>query len=510
MYSKVYSFGLKGIEGFPIEVETDVSNGLPHFEVVGLADTAIKEAKERVRNAIKNSAFEYPVKKITINLAPADVKKEGALYDLAIAVAILSCNEDINIRNEKDYCYIGELSFDGTVKKVKGVLPLLISARKLGYRKFIIPLDNCLEASFISGIDVYGVTSLAQTVKFLQGEEVIVPVKACKFEELSKNENKGLDFSNVKGQMIAKRALEIAAAGGHNLLMIGPPGSGKSMLAKCFPTILPDLTFEEALEVTKIHSVSGELDLTQGIVSTRPFRSPHHTASTVSLTGGGTNSKPGEISLADHGVLFLDEFPEYTRHSIETLRQPLEDGVITVARSNATITYPANFTLIASMNPCPCGNYGSKDRECRCSPAQINKYLSKLSGPIMDRIDIHIEVDSVTYEQLKSEDKEESSAEIKRRVDKAREIQLERFADGKNYCNAKMNVAQTKKYCKVDKAGEVLLRNAFDRLKLSARAHDRILKVARTIADLEGCEMIEAPHIAEAISYRTLDRKYWQ
>ena len=510
MYSKVYSFGLKGIEGFPIEVETDVSNGIPHFEIVGLADTAIKEAKERVRNAIKNSAFDYPAKKITINLAPADLKKEGALYDLAIAIAILSCDESLNLRDEKDYCYVGELSFDGSVKKVKGVLPLLISARKMGYKKFIVPADNCLEASFISGIQVFGVTNLSQTVKFLQGEEMIVPVKPCSFEEMVKNENRGLDFCNVKGQAVAKRALEIAAAGGHNLLMLGPPGSGKSMLAKCFPTILPDLTFEEALEVTKIHSVAGELDLAQGIVSARPFRSPHHTASTVSLTGGGNNSKPGEISLADHGVLFLDEFPEYTRQTIETLRQPLEDGVITVARANATITYPANFTLIASMNPCPCGNYGSKDRECRCSPAQINKYLSKLSGPIMDRIDIHIEVESVTYEQLKSEELEERSSEIKKRVDKARQIQLKRFDGAKNYCNAKMNVAQTKKYCKLDRAGEMLLRNAFDRLKLSARAHDRILKVARTLADLDGVENIEAQHIAEAISYRTLDRKYWQ
>ena len=510
MYSKVYSFGLKGIDGFPIEVETDVSNGLPHFEVVGLADTAIKEAKERVRNAIRNSALNYPIKKITINLAPADVKKEGAIYDLAIAIAVLACDEELGIKHEKDYVFIGELSFDGSVKKVKGVLPLLISARKLGFKKFIIPNENAHEASFISGIEVYGVSSLMQAVNFLKGEEELPLIKSCDYQEISKEESKALDFCNVKGQKMAKRALEIAAAGGHNLLMIGPPGSGKSMLAKCFPSILPDLTFEEALEVTKIHSIAGELDLEKGIVSTRPFRSPHHTASTVSLTGGGTHSKPGEISLADHGVLFLDEFPEYTRHTIETLRQPLEDGVITVARSNATIVYPANFTLIASMNPCPCGNYGSKDKECRCSASQITKYLAKLSGPIMDRIDIHIEVENVTYEQLKSEELEESSAEIKKRVDRARKIQLERFLKSQNYCNAKMGVAQTKKYCKLDEDGELLLRNAFDRLKLSARAHDRILKVARTIADLEGSENILAIHIAEAISYRTLDRKYWQ
>ncbi len=510
MLSKVLSFGLNGLEGFQVQIETDIIGGLPHFDIVGLGDKSVIEARERVKSAIRNSGFEFPVKHYTINLAPADLKKEGPLFDLGIAVGILAATEQIVEKSFEDYIFLGELSLDGTIKKVRGVLPILISARTLGFKKIIIPKDNSEEAKFISGIDIYPFSSLKELVIFLNKENSfpINPIKTKSFEEIEKINSNKLDFENVKGQKVAKRALEIAAAGGHNVLMIGPPGSGKSMLAKCFSGILPDLTFEEALEVTKIHSVAGELDLRQGIITERPIRTPHHTASTISLTGGGTHCKPGEISLAHNGVLYLDEFPEYSRQLIETLRQPLEDGYITVARANQTVTYPASFTLIASMNPCPCGYYGSKERECKCTPAQIHKYLSKISGPILDRIDIHIEVDNVSYKELNNNQKEECSSEIKQRVDKARKMQLERFKSSKNYCNAKMTVPQTKKFCKLSPDCEKLMELAFSNLKLSARAHDRILKVARTIADLDGLEDILPSHIAEAISYRSLDRKY--
>lgn len=501
MIAKILSYALTGLNGIPVSVEVDINNGLPSFDIVGLADTSVKESKERVRSAIKNSGRLMPVKKITANLAPADVKKEGSALDLALAVGVLKASSQITASTD-GYVFLGELSLDGSLRRVNGVLPIIISAVSEGYDKFIIPKGNEKEASYIENAETYAADNLNEVIDHLSG---LTPLPRVELSEYVKNPIKNIydcDLSFVKGQKTAKRALEVAVSGGHNLLFVGAPGTGKTMLAKCIPTIMPDMTKEEALETTKIHSVYGILNDKDGIVKVRPFRSPHHTSTTVSMTGGGPDLRPGEISLAHNGVLFLDEMPEYTRSALEALRQPLEDGVISISRATGSVKYPANFILCGSMNPCPCGNYGSEDKECTCTPSQIAKYKAKISGPLLDRIDIQVQVDGVKYSELSSDEETETSETVKKRVDRTRLIQKERFKNDGILTNADMGERQIKKYCVLSADCEKILRGAYERLGLSPRARSRIIKVARTIADMELSEKILPQHILEAISYR--------
>lgn len=509
MLARLYSVTLEGIEGIVCEVEVDISQGtLERPVIVGLPDTAVKESVERVRSAMINSGFGYPDTQPLINLAPADIKKMGPAFDLPIALGVLYASGVFQSETMRDYLIVGELALDGRVRPVNGVLSMAMSAAERGFKGIIVPLDNAREAAVVSDLDVFGVGSLAQTVGFLQGQLPIESTSVDVEKIFSVESVYDIDFADVKGQESVKRALTIAAAGGHNVMMIGPPGAGKTMLSQRLATILPSLSLAESLETTRVYSAVGLLKSSSPLVVKRPIRNPHHTASGPSLVGGGSLPRPGELSLAHCGILFLDEFAEFPRHILEMIRQPLEDGDVTISRARGTLTFPAQFMLVAAMNPCPCGYFGSEMRRCRCTPNQIERYMSKISGPLMDRIDIHIEVPAVTFQKLHTRANGESSASIRARVERVRQIQASRFGVSSFRMNANMSHRDVERHCRLDPAGEQMLRQAMAEFALSARAHDKICKVARTIADLEGAHHIAPEHIAEAVSYRKLDRKY--